>query len=247
MFDTIGRNDDDDASRRGFVALLISSLLVGGVGAFAVGWASYQVVERVTDPVESTEIAFLDPVPDVIPLPELPELPRGRPGPAGDVAEAGTADRVLEPEPDAPPEPEEPDTRIDRLPEPSPIANSVGTTGPPGSTSGVAGGTGDCPDCGGGGRGGGDLYVHSSELEARRRVEPRYPSEAMGMGLGEQTCALRLRVDEKGMSQVVAVERCDPVFHAEVTDALSRWRYYPKRVDGTKVPARTVVYVRFMP
>lgn len=244
MFDTIGRHDDDEAPKRRFQALLLGSLLVGGAGAFALGWIGYRVVEEATTPEPPPPpYVMLETPPEVVPLPDLPPLPKGRPGPVG-AAGPGGDDR---PAPSAPPEAVVPDPRVERLPEPRPIANHQGTPGEKSLTPGTPGGTGDCPDCGGGGGGGGELHVHSSELQPRRRVLPRYPAEALGRDLGEQLCGVRLRVDEKGYSTVLGVEGCDPVFHATAIEALGRWRWYPKRVGGTKIPARTVVQVRFMP
>lgn len=248
MFDTIGRNDDDEAPRRSFAALLITSLLLGGGAAFTVALVGYQVAETMTPTAIEDVYVELEEVPDIIERPELPDLPKGLPGPAGPSGMAGDVEnRPAEPPaPDAPREADEPDPRVTDLPKERPVANSSGTSGPPSNTRGTAG-TGSCIDCGNGGGGGGDVHLHVSELEARRKALPRYPEAAMGLDLGEQACFVKLRVDEKGFTQVLGVEGCDPVFHATAREALERWRWYPKRVNGSKVTARTQVKVVFKP
>lgn len=248
MFDTIGRHDDDEAPRRSFAALLITSLLLGGGAAFTMGLVGYKVAETIAEPEPEDQRVWLDEEPEEFEKPALPDLPRGLPGPVGPSGTAGDVENrpAEKPEPDAPPEADEPDPRVTDLPKVRPTANSSGTSGPPSNTSGGRG-TGNCFDCGDGGGGGGDLYVHSSELEARRKPLPRYPEAAMGMDLGEQACVVKLRVDAKGFTQVLRVERCDPLFHEAAREALTRWRWYPKRVNGAKIAARTQVKVVFKP
>lgn len=88
--------------------------------------------------------------------------------------------------------------------------------------------------------------VSAGALDVRRRVLPEYPVEAESIGLGEQTCAVELDIDEKGRPVAIKISGCHEVFHASAREAMARWRWYPPRVDRQRGSVRTRIAVRFV-
>jgi len=97
----------------------------------------------------------------------------------------------------------------------------------------------------GGKLGGGVKVFHHRDLEAKKRVQPRYPDAASEMNLGDQKCLARVFIDEKGKPYEVVVERCPKVFHAATKEAILKWRWYPPKDGKTKVKAQTVIGITY--
>jgi hypothetical protein len=49
----------------------------------------------------------------------------------------------------------------------------------------------------------------------------------------------------KGRVERVAVDGCPAVFHASVSEALTKWTAYPLTVDGVRLPFHARIRVRF--
>jgi hypothetical protein len=246
MFDTIGRDLDDEANKRRAQSLLLSLLGMGAVMGFAVGITAYTAVELVTE---------LDADTDMVPVvlaepdaaPDLPTLPPPPPPPAAAKAEVEPDDQV-EPEPDpdtTPTELQEPPDDIVRS-EARPDGEDGGVDGGDldgelgGIPGGEKGGTGDRL-----GTSGGPKVFHHQELQTRSRVQPVYPKAARSMNLGEQRCKARVQIDATGRPYDVVVEDCPAVFHAPTKEALLKWRWYAPRDGRRKVAAQTVIAITY--
>lgn len=75
-------------------------------------------------------------------------------------------------------------------------------------------------------------------------VAPVYPALARSARL-EGTVVLEATIDEAGVVRHVEVLRSIPLLDAAAVAAVSRWRYTPTRLNGTAVPVRMTVTVRF--
>lgn len=247
MFDTIGRDLDEEANKRRAQSLLLSLVGLGAVVGFVVGVTAYTAAELVADTTQDTEM-----VPLVLADPEVeldgPNLP---PPPPPSAAKA-----EVEPEDDVEPEPEpDPDSAPVELKEPveAPMRSAARPAGmdggvdggdpngePGGIPGGVDGGTGDRP-----GDGGEPRTFHHRELETRRRVQPVYPKGAQTLNLGEQRCKARVRISAEGVPTDIVVEDCPSVFHGPTREALLQWRWYPPRDGKRKVEAQTVIAITY--
>lgn len=243
MFDTIGRDLDDEMNRRRAQSLLVSVLGMGAVTGFIVGLTAYTAVELVLDApadVEMVELVLADP----LQAPELPGLPPPPPPPAAAKADA-PVDDTPEPDPDAEPE----DLK-------EPVTEAIQTSAQPegedggqdggdpngergGMQGGTAGGTGDTLGSGG------PRVFHHGELQTKRKITPTYPKAAAALDLGEQRCKAVVQIDAEGVPTSVDVQGCPSVFHAETRDTLLRWRWYPPKDGRRKVAAQTVIAITY--
>lgn len=68
------------------------------------------------------------------------------------------------------------------------------------------------------------------------RVEPRYPSRAMKQGL-EGYVVMSFTIDQQGRPTDINVIEANPrrVFEREAMQALRKWKYQPKVVDGKSI------------
>lgn len=107
--------------------------------------------------------------------------------------------------------------------------------GPPGPGAG--------PGAGGGGGGGSVDRLP----EARREVLPRYPQAAHALGLGSESCAVRIFIDDRGRPTDAQVMGCPTVFHPSARAAAMQWRFRPARSGGVRVESTYVFRVRFEP
>lgn len=65
------------------------------------------------------------------------------------------------------------------------------------------------------------------------RIEPKYPIQAARDGINGYV-VLSYAVDENGRTtDIELVEASDPIFVGPAAKALSKWRYAPKKIDGT--------------
>jgi hypothetical protein len=247
MFDTVGGPVEAETWRRDALstALLATMVTCGAVTVLALGgrYAPRPVIPDGDDGGEVFQPVFLpDPGPTEAPAP---------PGPArGPVAYE--AARRGEP----PPSDEAPDVpaSLTDPPKPEIVSGAVvgeedgdtdGPVGPVGIGVGEGGGgacadppCGGCvgPDCAGTGTSP-PVRITSEAAHVRSRVDPAYPREAHGLGLGDVVCAVDVTIDPTGRPHTLDVRGCPAPFVAETEAALWRWRWYPFKDDGGAVAA----------
>ncbi len=88
-------------------------------------------------------------------------------------------------------------------------------------------------------------FALADELEAKKQVMPKYPSEATQGGYADQRCLATITIDADGSATEVEVDGCPEVFHEAAGDALIRWKWSPPVVDGKPGPVRTTVGIAF--
>lgn len=251
MFDTIGTHNDDEATQRSFLALLLTSCLVGGGAAFTLGFLAYRVVEVThprpvgpAAPIADHEFAKLDLFDDAGPAESAPPLPAPPRSP-----EVEKQRSPIDPDELAPEQKPLDSEPLVLRPPPAGTADGIddghegGTID--GSPAGRSGGTGDGDGLAGTGTGRGAGWVHSSEIEPRRRPQITYPEAARGLFGSDQRCVARVDLDERGIPLRVEVEACPPAFHQAAIDGLLRWRWYPPKIDGRSRAVSTKISVLF--
>ncbi len=256
MFDaTLDRREEGGAARR---ALATALALAWSATVIAVGWLLPAPSTARAEALPPGEIALpaelgdpWDAAPADAPAPPARGVPQRTPGGgSGAVAAPSEApddgfDTVASPSPT--PEEAVDDPALPQADGPIVEAAPMSSGGGGGVGPGEGGGT---PDGwgpggpGGSGTGAGPVVIHQ-DLTVRRRVQPAYPSAAAGLGLGDQRCVAQVHLDATGRPDHVAVEGCPRVFHDAVIESLSRWRWYPWRVEGRAVPATTRIAVVF--
>lgn len=238
MFDTVGREIDPERRRRqAWLVAWTTVLAAVGVGASVFLAATVVPVVREDTPDLPERLVELDL--DAAPVaPESPAAARISQG-----APSSTAAPLPTEPPDAPtltPNPAD-EVRSAEPPAGSPDGDPNGD--PKGVREGRPGGRGDGEGSGDGG--GGIKAISQAALEWKRQPAPDYPRAAQGLGLGEQRCVAKLRLDEEGVPVNVSVAGCLPAFVPETIEALSGWRAYPVRVGSTRIPVQTTVVVHF--
>ena len=245
MFDNIGSRVDPERRRRDATSLGMTITLAALVG-FVGGITALNRVQAPA-PAPEVEMVMVDLVEQVAP-PGPEDLP---PAPAAPAAARGTS----EPVDHAPPQPDQP---VDVPPPLQPIVDTVRSA--LGTPDGDPLGTGDIGDggtgatgTGGGGGGGGDCvedcdaYNTTQHVaESRFLAQPRYPSAAQAMNLGEQVCVASVALSVKGTPESVRVSGCPEVFHPAVREAMLRSRWYPVKAGRDRIRATTTVAVRFV-
>lgn len=240
MFDSIGRTNDADAGRRGLAAAGLSAALVAALAATLAGLAAWGVATAAAarpDEEPLVEVVLEDPGLDGLPPPPPPP-------PAGPAAE-----------PDRDATPRDPDEAVATLDDP--VTSEV-EDAPGGAEGGVDGGVegGVAGGVVGGALGGevggvigatGSAVIHHSEVTVKRRSPFEYPKAATDLALGEVDCRVRVFLDAEGVPTDVAVDTCPVVFHDAIRASLLRWRWFPARVAGKRVPAQFLMVVRFIP
>ena len=85
-----------------------------------------------------------------------------------------------------------------------------------------------------------------STLKFKRFVEPKFPRRALDQGL-EGWVDVRFLVTAEGETAEIEVLDAEPggAFDEAAVDAVERWRFKPRRVDGEPVPSRTQIRLRF--
>jgi hypothetical protein len=237
MFDTIGRDTDDEAVSRRAKAVLLTLLGVGGVCGLVVGVSAYLAARTLLDDAlvpDERMVELLEPLDPSLGAPPPPPPPAGR----ADGAES---------EPDEPPEvvpPLEDPVSAPLVDEATPQGTDDGVDG--GDPDGVAGGLpGGQPGGFPGATGTGLVSFHHTELSVKRRVFPGYPDAALALSLGEQRCLADVSLDERGTPFDVTVTGCPAVFDGPTREALYQWRWYPPRVGSRAVQARTRIAVTY--
>jgi protein TonB len=241
MFETVGKEDKrplrEQLTAMGFSIGMWSSL----IGALVV--AGREVAQVVEDE-KPVEVTFYDAAPP----------PPPPPPPAGGGSKPKTEKKPKDPDP----EPVEPDPDPTPDPEPTPAPEPEASPEPAGVEGGVVGGV-EGGVVGGvvggviGGQLGGQLggtgtkAVHWSAVTAKSRSIPDYPEAARALGLGEETCVVKMQIDEKGKPTEVAVEKCSAAFHEETRRAALQWRFYPYKEGGKAMPASFTLTIKYQP
>jgi outer membrane biosynthesis protein TonB len=245
MFDSIGRDLDEEATRRqakaGAIALAISAF-IGGLTVVAGMWVIREVVvDQLQEDI--VEIAMEDEVDMAAPPPPPP------PPPPPAAADASEETEETEPTPDDMTEEVEElkeEVKQEMKSDVKPAGVEGGVEG--GVVGGVVGGV-----QGGvvGGVIGGQLggqpakVIHHSEIQWKRKIEPVYPVAARGLGLGEQKCKVTLSIDEAGVPYDIKIDGCPKVFHESTSEGLLKWRAYPFKVNGQSIRVQSTILVNY--
>ncbi|MBX2799903.1 MAG: protein kinase [Myxococcales bacterium] len=89
-------------------------------------------------------------------------------------------------------------------------------------------------------------FFPTEDLQLRRKVPLAFPGEARDVPESELACTARVFIDERGTPyDVVPDATCPGVLHQSTVVGLSKWRWYPPKMDGEKVKAQTRVRVRY--
>jgi len=230
MFDAIGRNPDDEFTRRRATAVTITLLGTAGVVGLTIGLMAYTAVETVLDPIVDEAMV------ELVTEKAVPDQPPPPPPPAGraDLTEVADEPEVV---------PDEVVEDVAELEEQvqDEIASSSATAGTDG---GVAGGEpGGVPH----GTPGGDGVpgFPASELAVKKRIYPEYPEAARELNLGDQRCVAVVVIDEEGVPYEVTVQGCPSVFERPTREAMFQWRWYPPKDGPRRVKARTTIAVTY--
>jgi periplasmic protein TonB len=86
----------------------------------------------------------------------------------------------------------------------------------------------------------------TAEAQLTHRVEAQYPDSALRGGI-QGYVDVQFTITSEGTVTNVAVVHSDPgdIFNRAAVDAVSRWRYDPRIVDGRAVESRSQARVRF--
>ncbi|MEO0602213.1 MAG: energy transducer TonB, partial [Myxococcota bacterium] len=106
---------------------------------------------------------------------------------------------------------------------------------PTGVAGGTVGGVRQSAICGAGDPQCSDVELVDHEgVEPKKLVPARYPDAARPMNLGDVKCRTFVSIDTKGRPTDVRVVGCPQVFHESVKQAISKSRWRPYTIDGTK-------------
>ena len=244
MFDNIGKDLDEEANKRRAASLGITVFGLAAITGITVGITAWTAAEVLLDTdLEAEMVELLEEAIDEL-APPPPPPPPPPPAAAPDEEEE---EEVTEPEPDEMVEEVEElkeevkeEIKSDIKPQGVEGGKEGGVEG--GQVGGVDGGI-----VGGelGGKLGGVRVFHHSELEVKKRVNPRYPESAKSLQLGDQRCLVKVFIDEKGIPFDAVVEKCPKVFHAGTKEAILRWRWYPPKDGKNKIKAQTTIAVTY--
>lgn len=238
MFDHVGKDPDEEAGRRRAVSMFLTIVLFGGTAGISAGIAYYTATEVLPEILEEAELVELIEIDDQ-PIEEEAPPPPPPPPPAA-------PDEEIDEDAEEEPEPDEMQEEVKELDEK--VEDKVATDKgrPPGNPDGVVGG-----EIGGveggvvGGTGKSIRVMHHSEVEVKKRIDPKYPKAAKDANLGDQRCLVKVKIDETGTPYDVQVERCPKVFHAETVESIMKWRWYPPKVGKEKVKAQITIGVTY--
>jgi outer membrane biosynthesis protein TonB len=243
MFDSVGKNLDEDAAKRSAQSALIASVLVAAVASAVVCaglWKVKQVVlDENTEP-EIVEIQLEEEAPDIAAPPPPPPPPAASAPVEEEEEVVPNSDDMVE-------DVKKLDEEIDKAmkSDVTPPGEDGGSDG--GEANGVTNGSvgGETNGDINGQFGGGPRVVHYSQVEVKKRVEPTYPAAARGLGLGEQRCKVTVDIDAEGVPTRVAIDGCPKVFHPETEQAIYKWRWYPFKSEGVKAAAQFTIMVKY--
>lgn len=242
MFDSIGRTRRTNRQRQTGSMLISVSLFSTAVGAMML--VGGQRVDEVLEDEEPVEV-FVE-VADAAPPPPPPPPPP---------AASSTPEEKVEEEqkPEEIQEPDEIKQLDEKIPEPvvdAGVQGGVEGGVEGGVVGGVVGGVigGELGGVLGGQLGGtGDNVkaVHWSQVKPKKRVTPVFPEAAKALGLKEESCPVKLKIDEKGVPYELDLDKCPKLFHEAVTDALMKWRFYPHEEGGRPMAASFTLNIKF--
>ncbi len=248
MFDTVGTHIDPDAAQRTATSAGIA-LGLSALGGLAFLLLAAATATAVVEAVPLEEIPIIEAVLGEEEQMDMAAPPPPLPPPAASAASEDEDSSDDKPNPDdMSDDVKELQDKVD--PKVASQARSAGEEG--GVDGGVDGGKqgglvgGDPNGVPDGKLGGGPKVLHHSQLKVKRRVEPRYPAAAKGMGMGTQKCKVRVHIDEKGVPYDTTVEGCPRVFHESAQSAISQWRWYPIKDAGVRIKAQTYIVVKFV-
>lgn len=92
----------------------------------------------------------------------------------------------------------------------------------------------------------GVYQVHHSLLHVIKLVRPKYPAANWNQGFFNPVCRAVVDIDITGRPSDIKVTGCPLVFESSTKRGVGQWRWRPYQVDGTPVPSRTTIDVRFM-
>jgi hypothetical protein len=248
MFDSVGRDLDEEALARTAKSTFLTVLLGGSVAAGLTAAGMFMVKEYVA-PVIQEQIVEIAQAEDELEAPPPPPPPPPPP------AAASAQEEEEEPDEETPDEMVEEikDLKEEVKEEVKSDVKPAGVEG--GQVGGVEGGVvGGVQGGVVGGVVGGVLgstggtppkIIHHSEIEWKKKVDPIYPQQAKGLGLGEQTCKVIIKLDEEGVPYDLKIDGCPNNFHGETRDALMKWRSYPYKVGGTKLKVQSTILVKY--
>ncbi|MBN2799355.1 MAG: energy transducer TonB [Deltaproteobacteria bacterium] len=249
MFDSVGKNIDEEQRKRQAWTLGLMLLLGGLAGVTTVGLGAFtatkMILEQVAESDDMIEVVIEEAEADLAPPPPPPPPP---PPAAADEPEE-------EEEPDEEPDKVNPDEMVEDVQdlEEDPSDKMQSEIKPAGVQGGVEGGV-EGGVVGGvmggivGGELGGQLgprVFHHSEVQVKRRVVPEYPAAAKDLNLGDVDCKARVFIDEEGTPFDIQFEACPRVFHQSTRDAIMKWRWYPAKVNREKVQAQFIINVKY--
>jgi protein TonB len=244
MFDSVGRNIDDEALKRQAQSVGIATLLVGVIAGALFVKTLYTIKEMVAPTPVDAEIVEVE-------LPEDPGL-EAPPPPPPPPPSAGAQDESQDettPSPDEMQDPQElkPEIKDEVKSDVKPAGVEGGVVG--GVAGGVVGGV-NGGVVGGvlGGQLGGDgvKVVHQSKIEWKKLVKPEYPKAALGLGLGDQSCKAIITLSAEGVPTKVTVDGCPQIFFDGTREALLSSRTYPYKDNGIKAAVQTVVLIKYV-
>ena len=245
MFDNVGRNLDEDANKRSAASAAIAISVIAGIFGGTMLITALMVKEVVFDDLgddDLIEVAMDDP--------DMEEAPPPPPPPPPPAASSTPEEEEEEDEPE-----DNPDEMTDEVTElDDEVEEKVKDDSTKGSEEGVEGGV-EGGVVGGvvggveggvlGGQLGGVRTFHHSEVEVKRRVQPRYPQAAESLNLGDVQCRVRVFIDTAGVPYDIRIEACPKVFHQATRDALMKWRWYPAKVSRDKVKAQFLLIINY--
>lgn len=247
MFDSVGRNLDDEAAKRSAQSAVIMAIAVSctaGVVVLAGMWTVREIIRDELEDLDIVQVEILEE--DMEDLEAPPPPPPPPPPPSGPEPD--------DEEDDEEEEPDELDDQVQDLEEkvedkikdadkPKGVEGGVEGGQEGGVIGGVIGGVEGGVLGGKLGGTGGAKVVHHSQVEVKKRVDPRYPPAARGLGLSTQRCIATVEIDTQGVPTRVNVDSCPKVFHPSTEEALLKWRWYPYKIDGERVDVSTKIAV----
>jgi len=227
MFDNIGKDLDEQATRRKAESFLYTTLIIGaslGVIVYLTARAAPQIMEAIED-LDMVQVDFGEEIEDTSPPPPPPP-------PASSSADESEPDEVVEEVAELQEIVEKPIVKAAEL-KPAGVKGGVEGGVEGGVIGGVVGGTGV-------GR-----MVSYRDVKIKVPANLMYPNEAKPLNLGNQQCHVTVSIDPKGVPEDVRVKNCPEVFHAEVKRAMRKARWWPYKTGGSKQRAQFTFLITF--
>ena len=245
MFEGVGENNNKGTKRK--AGAIMASVFLNGSVIIGLIYVGQQVSEEIQDEIP-VEVTFFDAAPPPPPPPPPP------PGGKKKKKDKKKKDKPKEKKPKV----EEVEPEIEEVEEPAeepseePEVEEEEEEGEEGGQEGGVEGGVQGGVVGGvvggvlGGQLGGFNAVHWSDVKIKRQIPPKFPQAAKRLNITEERCLVRFFIDEKGKPMEVKIEKCNKIFHDELTSAAMKWRFYPvKSESGQKAKAQFLLSVVF--